>query len=291
MNILFVGIGKMGLPMALHLLQAGHAVKVIDINPEQISQAGQLGLIAGSENDFHWADWLISSLPNDDAFIQFIKKICVSTKAPAQYIDTSTISLSASTQAAVWCQEKNIKYLRVTVSGNNHMAQAAQLTILCSGVKELYEQAQSILSCWGPKVLYLGDREQAKLMKLVVNLMIAQTSAMLAEGLTLGRLGNLDWQDMWQVITQSAVGSPILKAKMAQLGQPLGQRDFTPTFTIEQMIKDLTLIKQAAQDFGAPIAQTQLTLEWLTQMQQSGDGLLDYAAIIQLLEKKVGLSI
>lgn len=291
MNILFVGIGKMGLPMALHLLQAGHAVKVIDINPEQISQAGQLGLIAGSENDFHWADWLISSLPNDDAFIQFIKKICVSTKAPAQYIDTSTISLSASTQAAVWCQEKNIKYLRVTVSGNNHMAQAAQLTILCSGVKELYEQAQSILSCWGPKVLYLGDREQAKLMKLVVNLMIAQTSAMLAEGLTLGRLGNLDWQDMWQVITQSAVGSPILKAKMAQLGQPLGQRDFTPTFTIEQMIKDLTLIKQAAQDFGAPIAQTHLTLEWLTQMQQSGDGLLDYAAIIQLLEKKVGLSI
>ncbi len=75
-------------------------------------------------------------------------------------------------------------------------------------------------------------------MKLVVNLMIAQTSAMLSEALTLGRKGGLDWQDMWQVLSASAVASPILKAKSAQLSQ----RDSTPTFTVEQMLKDLGLI-------------------------------------------------
>ena len=120
--------------------------------------------------------------------------------------------------------------------------------------------------------------------------MIAQTSAMLAEGLTLGRLGNLDWGDMWEVITNSAVGSPIMKAKMVQLGKPIGERDFSPTFTVEQMIKDLSLISQAGKEFGAPLLQTENTLDWMFQSVKEGDGDLDYAAIIRLLERKAGLS-
>ena len=290
MNILFIGIGKMGLPMATHLQNAGHTIKVIDINPQQLTLAKEKGLTTGNDDDYTWAQWIISSMPNDASFLDIAKLI--SQKAPKNtiYIDTSTISISASSQAALWLNENQIDYLRVAVSGNNHMAIAAQLTVLSSGKKEIYEQAYGLLSCWGPKVLYLGLEEQARLMKLVVNLMIAQTSAMLAEGLTLGRLGNLDWQDMWEVITNSAVGSPIMKAKMAQLGKPLGERDFSPTFTVEQMIKDLSLINQAAQEFGSPVEQTKTTLDWMKQSVQDGDGQLDYAAIIRVLERKAKLS-
>lgn len=291
MNILFIGIGKMGLPMATHLKNAGHELKVIDINPQQISLAEQHGLTAGNDKDFTWAEWIITSMPNDAAFLDIAKQISKKSSKNTIYIDTSTISISASSQAALWLKENHIEYLRVAVSGNNHMATDAQLTVLTSGKKEIYDQAHGLLSCWGPKVIYLGLHEQARLMKLVVNLMIAQTSAMLAEGLTLGRLGNLDWQDMWEVITSSAVGSPIMKAKMAQLGKPLGERDFSPTFTVEQMIKDLSLINQAAQEFGSPIAQTEMTLDWMKQAIQDGDGQLDYAAIIRVLERKAQLSI
>jgi len=74
-------------------------------------------------------------------------------------------------------------------------------------------------------------------MKLVLNLMIAQTSAMLAESLTLGRKGGLDWEAMWEVINASALASPIVKAKSAQLARPITHRDFSPTFTAHQMIK------------------------------------------------------
>jgi 3-hydroxyisobutyrate dehydrogenase len=290
MNILFIGIGKMGLPMATHLKNAGHELKVIDINPQQISLAKQSGLIVGNDDDYTWANWIITSMPNDQAFLEVAKKISLKASKNTIYIDTSTISISASSQAAMWLNESQIDYLRVAVSGNNHMAIAAQLTVLSSGKKEIYDQAHCLLTCWGPKVIYLGLQEQARLMKLVVNLMIAQTSAMLAEGLTLGRLGNLDWQDMWEVITNSAVGSPIMKAKMAQLGKPLGDRDFSPTFTVEQMIKDLSLINQAAQEFGSPIEQTQKTLDWMKQATQDGEGQLDYAAIIRVLERKAKLS-
>jgi 3-hydroxyisobutyrate dehydrogenase len=75
-----------------------------------------------------------------------------------------------------------------------------------------------------------------------------------------------------------------------QLGQPLGARDFSPTFTVEQMIKDLSLITQAADEVGAPLAQTKTTLNWMHQAIQEGDGQLDYAAIIRVLERKAGLS-
>ena len=276
--------------MALHLKNAGHMIKVIDLNPQQINLAEQAGLKEGKDEDYTRAQWIISSMPNDVAFLEVAKKISLIAKKDTIYIDTSTISISASSLAATWLSENHIDYLRVAVSGNNHMAIAAQLTVLSSGKKEIFDQAQVLLSCWGPKVMYLGTQEQARLMKLVVNLMIAQTSAMMAEGLTLGRQGNLDWQDMWDVITHSAVGSPIMKAKMAQLGKPLGERDFSPTFTVEQMIKDLSLIQQAADEFGTPIEQTTMTLDWMRQAIHDGEGQLDYAAIIRVLERKAKLS-
>jgi len=289
MKILFIGIGKMGLPMATHLLKSGYTVKVIDLNLQQIELAKDAGLTEGQEKDYLEADWIISSMPNDAAFLNIVKHISQISRPGIRYIDTSTISITASSEAAKCFAEKKIQYLRVAVSGNNHMAQAAQLTILSSGERALYDQAIPILGCWGPKVIYLGLQEQARLMKLVVNLMIAQTSAMLAEGLTLGRLGNLDWQDMWEVITNSAVGSPIMKAKMAQLGKPIEERDFSPTFTVTQMMKDLTLIMQAGKEYGAPLTQTQMTFDWMQEVAQDGEAELDYAAIIHVLERKAGL--
>ncbi len=127
-------------------------------------------------------------------------------------------------------------------------------------------------------------------MKLVVNLMIVQTSAMLAEGLSLGRAGGLDWSQMWQVISESAVGSPIIKAKSAQLGLPLGQRDFTPTFTVPQMQKDLSLMLDAANALHVPLVQTATTFEWMKSAVAQGDAELDYAAVIKVIERMSGLS-
>ena len=204
----------------------------------------------------------------------------------ALYVDTSTVSLAASARVAELCAARGVQYLRTTVSGNNKMAEAAQLTVMASGPRAAYEAAMPLISTWGPNRFYLGEAEQARLMKLVVNLLIAQTSAMLAEGLTLGRKGGLDWQDMWQVLGASAVGSPILKAKSVQLSQ----RDFTPTFTVEQMDKDLQLILQAGEQVKAPLMQTSMTRQLMHAAMAQGDALDDYAAVIKAVERSAGLS-
>ncbi len=293
MKTVFLGMGKMGLPMALHL-QSNSAISellVFDPAEERLALARQSGLKVAQalSTDLAKADLIFSSLPNDEALLGVAQQVADEAKRGAVLIDTSTVSVHASARCHALLAAKGVEYLRVTVSGNNHMAQAKLLTIMASGPQACFDALSPMLASWGSKIFYLGEAEQSRLMKLVVNLLIVQTSAMLAEGLSLGRAGGLDWSQMWQVIGESAVGSPIIKAKAAQLGLPLGQRDFTPTFTVPQMQKDLSLMLQAADALNVPLVQTSTTFEWMKSAVAQGDAELDYAAVIKVIERMSGL--
>ncbi|MDB5899116.1 MAG: NAD-binding of NADP-dependent 3-hydroxyisobutyrate dehydrogenase family protein [Ramlibacter sp.] len=288
MRIVVVGAGKMGLPMALHLRGGGHEASVTDTDPQRLRLARAAGLaIAEMPAALQAADVILSSLPHDAALRDVGEQVARHAVRGTVYIDTSTVSQQASAQVAGACAHAGVQHLRATVSGNNKMAEAAQLTVMASGPRATYDAMLPLLKLLGPTTFWLGEGEQARLMKLVVNLMIAQTSAMLAEALALGRKGGLDWQDMFSVLTSSAVGSPILKAKAVQLSQ----RDFTPTFTVEQMMKDLGLILQAAATSHVPLPQTAATLQLMHAAVAQGHGQEDYAAIIKAVERAAGLEV
>lgn len=286
-KIHFIGVGKMGLPMATHLLAAGHAVSVYDPSEERLGMARFHGLEVSSNtaDAIASSDAIFSSLPNDKALREVASQVATLATRGSIFVDASTVSQQASTHVAGLCRNAGVRYLRTTVSGNNKMAEAAQLTVMASGPRAAYDEMLPLLQLLGPHQFYLGDGEQARLMKLVVNLMIAQTSAMLAEGLALGRKGGLDWRDMWKVLGASAVGSPILKAKSVQLSE----RDFTPTFTVHQMIKDLDLILGEGEALHSPLPHTALVHQQMHAAVAQGDGEDDYAAIIKALERSAGL--
>jgi 3-hydroxyisobutyrate dehydrogenase len=279
-----VGAGKMGLPMALHLRRAGHAVSVEDPQPERLALAREAGLEPAAHR-MAAADVILSSLPHDAALLAVGEQVARQARRGAIFVDTSTVSQQASASVAQACEGAGVQYLRTTVSGNNRMAQAAQLTVMASGPRAAYEAVLPLLRLLGPTQFWLGEGEQSRLMKLVVNLMIAQTSAMLAEALALGRKGGLRWEDLWAVIGSSAVASPIVKAKAPQLSQ----RDFAPTFTVEQMIKDLGLILGEAAASHVPLPQAAATLQLMHAALAQGDGQEDYAAIIKSVERAAGL--
>jgi 3-hydroxyisobutyrate dehydrogenase len=286
MKVHVVGVGKMGLPMALHLRAGGHAVTVDDVDAARLALAREQGLdVVPGADGLAAADLVLSSLPHDAALRTVGEQVARHARRGALYADTSTVSPQASAQVAPVLDVAGVLYLRCTVSGNNRMAEAAQLTVMASGPRAAYDAALPLLKLLGPAQFWLGEGEQARLMKLVVNLMIAQTSAMLAEALALGRKGGLRWDDLWAVIGASAVASPIVKAK----AQQLVQRDFTPTFTVAQMVKDLGLIVDAAADVHVPVPQTAATLQLMHAAIAQGDGGDDYAAIIKAVERAAGL--
>jgi len=288
MRLHFIGVGKMGLPMAQHLRTSSAGLSVSDQDPVRLSLAADQGLTVAADTALalQQADAVFSSLPHDAALLQVAEQVAAHAKPGTFWVDTSTVSLIASATAAQICAAAGIEHVRTTVSGNNKMAEAAQLTVLASGPRTTYDRVLPLLQRWGPNQFYLGEAEQARLMKLVINLMIAQTSAMLGEALTLGRKGGLDWQDMWRVMGVSAVASPIVKAKSAQLSE----RDFSATFTVNQMIKDLDLILGAASKHQVPLPQTALTRQLMDAARAHGDSEADYAAIIQATERSAGLS-
>ncbi|MBI2768939.1 MAG: NAD(P)-dependent oxidoreductase [Burkholderiales bacterium] len=286
MKVHLIGAGKMGHPMGRHLLTAGHEVSVDDTDEGRLKAAHAVGMrVAQGALGIEAAEIILSSLPNDEILWTVAEQVSRHARPDTVYVDTSTVSPAMSARVAELLATRKIAYLRATVSGNNAMADAAQLTLLVSGPRTTYDRMLPVLRLFGPSQYWLGDGEQSRLMKLVVNLMIAQTSAMLAESLTLGAKGGLLWADMWEVLTNSAVASPIVKAKSVQLLE----RNFTPTFTVTQMAKDVNLILGEAERLRVPIPQTALTLQLLHSAAANGDADADYAAVIRCVERAAGL--
>ena len=287
MKLVFLGVGKMGLPMASHLLAAGHAVQVHDTDPLRLdlARAAGLGVAQDVAAAMAQADGVMSSLPHDAALKSVGGWVAQHMQPGGFYLDTSTVSVAASAAVASLFEPTRCDYLRVTVSGNNHMAEAGQLTLMASGPASAWQRVAPMLKGWGAVQFYLGEGEQARLMKLVINLMIGQTSAMLAEALSLGSKGGLAWADLWQVIGASAVASPIVKAKSVQLSQ----RDFTPTFTVPQMLKDIDLILAEGDALQVPLLQTAMTRQMMQSALAQGWAEQDYAAIIKVVEQSAGI--
>jgi 3-hydroxyisobutyrate dehydrogenase len=277
----------MGLPMARHLQVHGHSVSCYDPSAERrtVVAAAGLSVAASLEALIASSDVIVSSLPHDAALEATATALAHHARPGTVYVDTSTVSIEASTRVAAVLQQAGLVYLRSSVSGNSLMAEGAQLTVMVSGDREAFDAAHDIFSCWGPTCFYLGTAEQARLMKLVINLMIMLTSGMLAEALTLGQKGGLAWDDMWKVITSSAVASPIIKAKAG----PLGRRDFSPTFTVEQMRKDVGLILDAGSSLNVPLSLTALAAQWLTSASAQGGTEEDYAFVIKVVEQSAAV--
>ena len=277
--VLFVGVGKMGLPMAGHLQAAGRRVTAFDPSPERRALAAQAGLVV-TENlgaALAEASLVISSLPDDRALRAVSEAVAAHARAGATWIDTSTVSPEASRAAADAATARGLACLRAPVSGNNTMAERAALTVFVSGPRSAFDGCEDVFACWGPNRFYLGAGEEARIAKLAVNLLIVGTSTMLAEALALGERGGLDWQQLWQVVESSAAASPIVKAKAPALRAD----DYTPTFTVEQMRKDVALIRGAAAALGVATPVADLASAALDRAAAAGEGGDDYAVVIR----------
>jgi 3-hydroxyisobutyrate dehydrogenase len=287
MKVAWIGVGKMGLPMASHLLAAGHSVVACDLVPALLQAAVARGALAADTPSAaaRDAEVVFSSIPDDSALRAVALSrdgVLAGAKPGTVYVDTSTVSAEASAQVAAAAASKGVHYLRVTVSGNNKMAEARALTVMASGDKPVYEKCRPLLAQFGPTQYYVGEAEQARTLKLAVNLMVYATIAGLAEALALGRRGGVEWQQMLDVMAASAIGSPLLKAKSGALKV----RDFSATFTCLQARKDLGLIAGAAGASGVPAPVAEIAARLIEDCIAHGEGAEDYAAMIKAVERR-----
>lgn len=234
------------------------------------------------------ADLIVSSLPDDSALRAAVLGaggVLAGARRGAILIETSTVSPAVSEEVARVAAAQGMDYVRVAVSGNPVLAEAGTLTVLASGPQAVCERVRPLFDCIGNKYFYVGEAEQARTLKLVINLMIAVSAGMMAEALALGRRGGLDWAVMLDVMESSAIASPMVKYKTPVLRE----RDFASTFSCLQMIKDLDLILDAGKATGVPLALASLQRQMYEAAVAQGWGGEDYIATVKLVERLAGL--
>jgi 3-hydroxyisobutyrate dehydrogenase-like beta-hydroxyacid dehydrogenase len=204
---------------------------------------------------------------------------------PALLVDMGTVAPAESAEVAAAAAARGIGYLRSPVSGSTVLAEAGKLTIVASGDKAVYDAAEPYLASLGEVRYYVGGGEDARFLKLVLNMMVSTQVQILAEGLVLGEKAGLDWKVMLDVISNSVVGSPLVKYKAG----PLGERNFAPAFLLELMIKDLDLALAAAAENDVELPVTKSVREFYQKAADAGHAKEDFSAVTLELERMAGI--
>lgn len=289
-SIGWIGVGKMGLPMAALIVKAGHDVTAFDPNRSRLAAAGEQGIRAAASATEAVAGKTVvfTSLPDDAALRATVlgpQGLLQTMAARSVLIETSTVSAEISSEVAAAALTRDIAYLRAPVSGNASIAHTGALTCFVSGPKTAFETVKPLFETFTRAQTYLGEAEEARFAKLAVNLMIAVSAGMMAESLALARKGGIAWQDILKVLDDSAVASPMVKYKTA----PMRTRDFDSTFSCRQMAKDLDLILSAGHTVGVPLQLAAQVRETYGSLVAQGDGEADFIATVRHVERLSGL--
>ena len=250
----WIGLGKMGLPICIRLRDAGFQVRALCRNAAAASAATTNGFEVARTvtQTAAGADVIVSAISDDKALLDIMfgaggLRDCL---APGQiYIDTSTVSPEASARVATALELKGCAYLRAPVSGSTAAATQGALTAMVSGPAEAYTAMADFFAAFTKKAFLVGPGEEARYLKLAINAMVGATSALLAESLRLARKGGMDIQTIMDVVSESAVASPLVQYKRAAITTG----DYKAAFSASQMLKDFDLIEQAAVATACPM--------------------------------------
>jgi 3-hydroxyisobutyrate dehydrogenase-like beta-hydroxyacid dehydrogenase len=248
-KIAWIGAGKMGLPICKRLMAAGHEVTVWARRPAQADVLATHGLTSADNitDTINQADVVFTSVTDDKALSDVVLNpaFAPALKPGAMLIDISTVSPALSAQIAAQLPT-SIAFLRSPVSGSTGMAEAGTLTALVSGPKQSFENMADVFAAFTKKAFHLGEAEEARYLKLAINSMVAATSALLGEALAFGQRGGLDNATMLDVMTQSAIASPLIGYKKDMIISG----DYTAAATLNMLLKDLQLFINAGENAG-----------------------------------------
>jgi 3-hydroxyisobutyrate dehydrogenase-like beta-hydroxyacid dehydrogenase len=289
MRVAVAGLGLMGEPIARRLLAAGHPLTVFNRTRERTEPFAADGAsVAVSVGDV-WAtaDVCVTMVTGDDALLGITlgDEGLLARGHGKVLVDMSTVSPDVSREVAGAADAAGVGFLRAPVSGNPGVVRSGNLTIIVSGDRTTFESMKQLLRDIGPNVYYVGDGEQARVVKLALNLMIAGTAELVSEAVLFGEASGLDRDAMLEVIGGSAAGSPFVKYKTA----PLVARDYTTTFSLANMHKDLAMALAAAGQAGVTLPTTEQIDGLVQECMAQGMAETDLMGLLLHLQAKSGV--
>lgn len=283
----WIGLGNMGKPMSTNLLKAGYDVTVWNRTKAKAEDV----LSEGAK----WADTpkavaescdIIFTMVSDGPTLQMVtldnNGVVAGLSAGKIVVDMSTVSPTESSKVNSAIEDKDCKFMRAPVTGSTVLAQNATLGILASGDKATYEKVLPLFEKMGKNQFYLGGGEEARTMKLSLNMMIGVSMQMMAEAVVLAEKAGLDVTQVCEVMAGSAVGSPLVGYKKV----PISTGDYKAAFSVKLMMKDFDLAFDAAKQYGVSMPVTAITRQALQSADATGRGDKDFSVLTEILEEQ-----
>ena len=286
----WIGVGRMGYPMAERLAKAGADVSVYNRTRAKAEPLVTSGVrLVDRPSDLADRDIVFTMVSASEDLKQVTLGpggvLAAAGKAPRILIDCSTVSEEASLDVRAAAEKRGTAMLASPVSGNGKVVKAGKLSVVVSGPKPAYETALPYLERLGQGVSYVGEGELARMVKICHNVFLGIVIQAMVEITVLAQKGGVPRHAFLDFLNKSVMGSIFTRYKTPALVN----LDFAPTFTPVLLRKDLDLGLAAARKVGAPMALTALTREILQSLIGQGYTDQDFAALLVQQAKAAGM--
>ena len=272
----------MGLPMARHLVAAGHDVVGCDLDRGRVDALGADRAATPGEAAAA-ADVVLLSLPSADAVEEVVlgeRGVRSAARPGTLLVDMSTSPPSLARRLAAECPELDV--LDAPVSGGPRGAEDASLTIMVGGTEDAFERARPLFEALGRLVVLVGGHGAGQAAKLCNNLIAGATMAAIAESCAIAVREGLDPATLYELLTASTGDSRVLRTRFPLPGvedaHP-ASNGFAPLFTLDLIAKDLGLARDLAEGHGVEVPVAEAALGAYRAAQRDGRGALDYSAV------------
>ncbi len=296
MKIGFIGLGHMGNPMARNLLKHGHTLKVFDLVPASVKAMTDLGCEAASSvaTCVKGVDVVITMLPSSphvrSAYLG-ANGILANVAAGTLLVDSSTIDPLTAREVAMDARAlgtHGTPMVDAPVSGGTGGAAAGTLTFMVGGTVADFNNAKPVLECMGKNIVHCGNAGNGQVAKICNNMMLAIEMIATAEGMALATKLGMD-PKVFASIANTSSGrcwsSDTYNPYPGVIDSAPASRGYSGGFGSDLMLKDLTLVTEAAKAAKQPVMLGAAAQQLYQMHSNLGNGALDFSSIIKLYKK------
>jgi 3-hydroxyisobutyrate dehydrogenase len=277
----------MGLPMAGHLLSAGHSLRVHTRRKSKITKLLSRGGVHWTESPADAATGsevvfiCVPDTPDVEQVILGSRGVIESAAAGTIVVDHSTISPSATREIAQRLEKNSVWMIDAPVSGGDVGAREATLSIMCGGDRGAFDRVEALLRHMGKEITYCGPSGAGQLTKLVNQILVSVTTLGVSEALIFAKKNGLNLDTTMRAVSGGAGKS----WQLERLGPKMIAADNRPGFSVDLQQKDLRLVLDASGGSNTSLPATSLVHQLFTAAQAAGHGKDGTQALFTVLEK------
>ncbi len=294
MNVGFVGLGAMGLPMTRHLVEAGHDVTVASRSRAPIDRAVAFGATEGDgpRGVVDASDVTILCVPNSPEVVEVLDAALPALRDGKVVVDTSTIDPDVERAQHARVTTAGARYLEAPLSGGTVGAEKGTLTLMVGGDADTLAAARPALDPFAGLIVHVGGPGMGQVVKLCNNLIYAAQMLATAEATVMAQLAGVDLAQLYEVLTHSTGDCVAVRTRLPAEGvvpESPASNGWAPGFMTDLMAKDLDLAITYAASQRTPLFTSGIVRQLLGAASRAGYGREDFSAVAKIVRDLAGI--